>query len=53
MPKAYSSGAFQFILRYSENGVYYYDIIHSSGRYWDYNHPFTSVREMDDYAHSY
>ncbi len=53
MPKYYHSKGFQFILISESNGIYYYNITHSSGRHWDYNHPFTSVEEMDDYVASY
>lgn len=55
MPKYYNSGGFQFVLTSESNGVGYYTITHSSGRHWDYNHPFTSTAEMDDYlrAHTY
>lgn len=55
MPKYYNYGGFQFVLTSESNGVGYYTITHSSGRHWDYNHPFTSTAEMDDYvrAHTY
>lgn len=53
MPNSYHSGPFVFIKVSESNGIYYYNIVHSSGRHWDYNHPFTSVHEMDDYANSF
>lgn len=53
MPKCYHSNGYNFIMVSERNGIYYYNITHSSGRHWDYNHPFTSVEEMDDYAHSH
>lgn len=53
MPDSYHSGPFVFIKVSESNGIYYYNIIHSSGRHWDYSHPFTSVHEIDDYANSF
>lgn len=50
MPNTFSSGPFLFRLSSVENGIYYYTIIHSSGRYWDYHHAFSSTYEMDEYA---
>ena len=53
MPESYQAGAFVFVKVSECNGICYYNIIHSSGRHWDYNHPFTSIQEMNDYADSY
>lgn len=52
MPDSYHSGPFVFIKVSESNGIYY-NIVHSSGRHWDYSHPFTSVHEMDYYANSF
>lgn len=53
MPKYYNSEGYQFILTSESNGIGYYTITHSSGRHWDYNHPFSSVEEMDAYARAH
>ena len=55
MPKYYHTATFMFIkVDEDEAGNGYYDIIHSSGRKWDYAHKFSSVAEMEAYedAHS-
>lgn len=51
MPKVYSYKSFTFILAGDDGcGTYFYDIIHSSGRHWDYRHPFTSINEIQTYV---
>lgn len=50
MPKVYCTGGWVFRLEKEENGVGYYTVIHPSGRYWDYHHPFRSTQEMEQYT---
>lgn len=50
MPNAHSSGGYVFIKKSDGDGGAYYDIIHPSGRHWDYEHWFSSIEEMDEYA---
>lgn len=50
MPNTYNSGTFIFIkVDEDDDGNGYYDIIHSSGRKWDYRHKFSSISEMNEY----
>lgn len=51
MPSTYWYKGFNFIKVGDDGcGTYFYNIIHPSGRYWDYNHPFKSVSDMEYYV---
>ena len=55
MPNSYSCGKFLFTKIRDGSGGAYYDIVNirAGGRYWDYNHWFSSTHEMDMYASSH
>ena len=53
MNNCYTVGGWVFIkIREDEYGNCYFNVIHPSGREWDYSHLFNSYDEMVTYVYS-